>query len=169
MNDVTAVTRPINTYAPLSPTERARLEKLTHVMEHSIRVPGTRWRFGLDGLLGLIPGVGDLFGAILSSWIIVVAVRTGAPASVTLSMTANVFIDTLMGAIPILGDIFDFAWKANTKNMALLEDHLRHPAAARRKSRWRVTGIVCLFLATIAGVLGTLAWVTGGAIQLAGG
>lgn len=168
MNDITAATR-INTYSPLTAKERARVDKLTHVMEQSVRVPGTGWRVGLDGFLGLIPVVGDVIGAIFASWIIAVASRSGAPTSVLLAMVANVFIDTVLGAVPLLGDIFDFAWRANTKNLALLNEHLRHPAEARRKSRWRVTGIVCLFLLLIAGLIGTIAWVAGGALQIIGG
>src|SRR5678815_1063169 len=84
------------------------------------RIPGTRYRVGLDGLLGLIPGVGDAAGALLSAYILYEAIRLGASSTVLLRMIANIGIDTVGGAIPIVGDIFDMAWKANKKNACLL-------------------------------------------------
>jgi uncharacterized protein DUF4112 len=97
-----------------------RLDKLTHLLDTAFPIPGTPYRFGLDGLLGLIPGVGDTIGAALSAYIILEAARLGFSKRTLLRMGGNVAIEALVGIVPILGDIFDIAWKANVKNVALL-------------------------------------------------
>jgi hypothetical protein len=122
-------------------------------MDEVVRVPGTSFRIGLDGLLGLIPGVGDLTGGLLSTWFLVAAARLGAPPSVLARMGLNIGLDALTGAVPLLGDLFDFAWKANRKNLALLEHHLTDPRAARRSSRTVVVGTVAFVLVTTLLVL----------------
>ena len=112
-----------------------RLRTMTRVLDTALRIPGTRYRFGLDPLIGLVPGIGDAIGAIFSTFIIWQAARLGAPKATLLRMFANVGVDTLVGEIPLLGDLFDFGWKSNTMNLNLLEEHLQRPAAARRGSR----------------------------------
>ncbi|AFL86780.1 hypothetical protein Terro_0435 [Terriglobus roseus DSM 18391] len=97
------------------------LDLLSHVLDDFLRIPGTQIRFGLDGIIGLIPGVGDIIGA-MASWIIILAAWLRGVPRVTLArMLANVAIETIVGTIPLLGDAFDVAWKANRKNFALLE------------------------------------------------
>jgi hypothetical protein len=98
-------------------------------------VPGTNLRFGLDPLLGLIPGAGDAVGAVLAGWILVEAVRLGASRATLVRMAGNVALDAILGAVPIIGDIFDFAWKANLRNVTLLKRHLMDPPRARRADR----------------------------------
>ena len=115
------------TQKPWSPQDEARLKRvrlLSRLLDEQFRIPGTRYRVGLDGLLGLIPGVGDAAGALLSAYILYEAMRLGAPSTVLLRMVANIGIDTVGGAIPVVGDIFDIAWKANKKNAALLHAYL---------------------------------------------
>jgi uncharacterized protein DUF4112 len=112
------------------------------VLDDAVRVPGTNFRIGIDPLVGLIPGVGDLLGAAASLYIILEAARAGAPASVLLRMAANVAIDTLVGAIPVLGDVFDFGWKSNTRNARLLARHLDEPAGTKRASTLLVAGVL---------------------------
>ena len=97
------------------------------------RIPGTRYRVGLDGLVGLIPGVGDAAGALLSTYILYEAMRLGAPRRVLLRMAANIALESVVGALPVVGDLFDVAWQANTKNVALLQAAL----AARRTASVR--------------------------------
>jgi hypothetical protein len=107
---------------PWSPQDEARLKRirlLSRVLDEQFRIPGTTYRVGLDGLLGLIPGVGDAAGALLSTYILYDAIRLGAPSTVLLRMIANIGIDAVGGAIPVVGDIFDMAWKTNKKNAAL--------------------------------------------------
>jgi hypothetical protein len=108
---------------------------MTRLLDSAVRIPGTNIRFGLDALVGLVPGIGDAIGAILSTVIIFHAARLGAPRSTLLRMMANVGVDTIVGEVPLLGDLFDFGWKSNSRNLALLEEHLRQPVTARRASR----------------------------------
>jgi hypothetical protein len=97
------------------------LDLLSHILDDFLRIPGTQIRFGLDGIIGLIPGIGDILGA-LASWIIILAAWLRGVPRVTLArMLANVAIETIIGAVPVLGDAFDIAWKANRRNYALLE------------------------------------------------
>lgn len=101
-----------------------RLELVAAWMDSRFGIPGTSWRIGLDGLIGLIPGIGDAAGAIVSGWIILEARRLGAPTPLLLKMLANLGIDMAVGAVPVAGDLFDFAWKANRRNVELLRQHL---------------------------------------------
>lgn len=139
--------------------ELESLRALTRWMDEALRVPGTRFRVGLDGLLGLIPGVGDVAGGLLSTWFLVAAARVGAPPSVLVRMGLNIGVDAITGAVPLLGDLFDFGWKANRRNLALLERHLADPASARRSSR----AVIATALGT---VLALVILVLAGAIAL---
>ena len=97
------------------------LDLLSHLLDDFLRIPGTQIRFGLDGIVGLIPGIGDVLGA-MASWIIILAAWLRGVPRVTLArMLANVAIETIVGTVPVLGDAFDIAWKANRRNFALLE------------------------------------------------
>jgi uncharacterized protein DUF4112 len=99
------------------------LDNLSEILDSAFAIPGTRFRIGLDGILGLIPGIGDATGAALSIYLIFEAARLGLPLSTLLRMVGNIAIETVVGAIPIVGDIFDIAWKANMRNMALVHTH----------------------------------------------
>jgi hypothetical protein len=112
-----------------------RVERLATLLDNAILIPGTRFRIGLDPLLGLVPGLGDALGALASAWIMVEAARLGAPRAVLARMLYNVVVDTLVGAIPGAGDLFDFVWKSDAKNAALLRRHLERPEAVHRASR----------------------------------
>jgi hypothetical protein len=112
-----------------------RLRQLGYLLDNSIPVPGTGFRFGLDTIIGLVPGVGDLIGGALSVYIILEAARLGVPRSLLARMGYNVAVDTLVGGIPLLGDLFDAGYKANLRNLALVREHLEQPVAARRSSR----------------------------------
>lgn len=110
-------------------------------------------RYGLDPLLGLIPGAGDAVGAVLAGWILVEAVRLGASRATLLRIAGNVALDAVLGAIPILGDIFDFAWKANLRNITLLERHLAEPAQAHRADRFFIACVIGGIIVLIVGAL----------------
>jgi hypothetical protein len=101
-----------------------RIRNLAYLLDNSIRIPGTKYRIGLDPIIGLIPGVGDTIGAILSVYIVSESARLGVPKRTLLHMIYNIGVEALVGAIPIAGDIFDAAWKANAKNAALLDEYL---------------------------------------------
>ncbi|HUF64648.1 MAG TPA: DUF4112 domain-containing protein [Gemmatimonadaceae bacterium] len=115
---------------------------LTRLLDTALRIPGTRIRFGLDPLLGLVPGLGDVAGAAMSGYVVILASRLGAPLPVLLRMLANLGVDTVLGAVPLLGDAFDVAWKANVRNLALLERYLDEPGTTRRASTLVVAGIL---------------------------
>jgi hypothetical protein len=138
-----------------------RLHALARVMDELVRVPGTRIRFGLDALIGLIPGAGDVVTSGVSAYLLVVATRLGAPPAVIARMAGNIVLDLAVGAIPLVGDLFDVGWKANTRNVALLERLHADPGGVRRGSRLMLAGA----LTVIAVVLVLAVWA---AIRIAG-
>ena len=142
------------TSEPNESLRRARV--VATVLDDAIRIPGTNIRFGLDPVIGLVPGLGDLLGGAASAYIILEAARAGASASILVRMAANVGIDTLIGALPVIGDLFDFAWKSNARNVRLLARHVDAPVETRRAST-----------ALLVAVLGTLALIAVGASVLA--
>src|SRR5438046_2681126 len=105
----------------INDTELKRTRALARALDTAIGVPGTNVRLGLDAILGLIPGAGDVVTGALSGYIVLVAVRGGAPRPVVWRMLGNIGIDTLVGSVPVFGDLFDVAYKSNIKNVELLE------------------------------------------------
>ena len=121
--------------APLPATfdadERLRwVERVAHLMDSQFRLPGTRFRFGLDPLLGLLPIVGDLSTTAVSVALLLTMLRHGASGAVVVRMALNIFLDTVVGGIPLIGNVFDFAYKSNERNVALLRPGLGGAAAA---------------------------------------
>jgi len=112
-----------------------RLRRISRLFDQAFVLPGTRFRFGLDALFGLVPGVGDVAGAIVATYALRVARRLRAPTEIQLHMLSNIALDALIGTVPVLGDIFDFVFKAQTRNLALLERWLATPHQAARRSR----------------------------------
>lgn len=136
------------------PAEVRHLEDLAWMLDSSIQVPGLNFRVGLDSLLGLIPILGDVVGAALSSYILWLAARLGVPRVTLLRMALNVAIEAAVGVVPFLGDVFDMAWKANVRNVAILKAHLQDPNRAKR-SDWLFT---FLLLLALLGVLALFGW-----------
>jgi len=102
-----------------------RLERLARLLDAEFRVPGTRIRFGLDGLMGLVPGIGDAAGLVLSAYIVLEGWRLAMPANMVARMIANIVVDAALGSVPVAGDLFDFAFKANLRNLQLMRRHVR--------------------------------------------
>jgi hypothetical protein len=128
------------------------LNRLAKLMDAQFRVPGTEIRFGMDAIIGLVPGVGDFISFLISSYMISTAVNKGASGFVLARMVLNVGIDAIIGAIPILGDIFDVAFRANQRNMRLLQQHYhegRHQGSARRVVIPVVIALLGLFIGLI--------------------
>lgn len=123
---------------------RERLEKLSHWLDQCFTLPGTRWKFGFEALLGLIPVAGDLAGLGLSLWTLGEAQRAGAPKPLLWRMAGNAALDAGLGALPVVGDLFDFFFKANRRNLELLRQHLdvRLPHAKRSPWRWLVLAVL---------------------------
>jgi len=139
--------------APIENPNLARVRILARVLDTAIRIPGTNFRFGLDPIIGLIPGLGDLASAVLSGYVILTGVRLGAPRLVIARMIANVAMDTVVGTVPVVGDLFDASWKSNQRNVALLERHAGVEAKARPSSRLALAGtVIVLVLVALGGV-----------------
>lgn len=102
----------------------ARLALIARVMDSAVAIPGLNVRLGVDAALGLVPAVGDMLAGAVAAWIVFEARRLGAPPLLIARMVANVTVDTVLGAVPLLGDAFDVAFKANMRNVALLRRHL---------------------------------------------
>jgi len=125
------------------------LRKWSVLLDSAFRVPGTGITFGLDPILGLIPGLGDLTSPLFAGLLLFHAVRMRIPRVVQLRMVINAAIDLLIGFVPIVGDLFDFGWKANVLNLALLERHAR-PGSGATRGDW-------IFVVSIVGFLAALA------------
>ena len=138
---------------------RQRLKRLAWLLDSSIPIPGTRLSIGIDALIGLVPFLGDLVGVLLSSSILVEAARIGVSRSVLARMALNVAVEGLAGLVPLAGDVFDAAWKANQRNVRLLDQWLDQPRRAERSSFLLVGGIVAglVTLVAICLLLGFLA------------
>jgi hypothetical protein len=108
-----------------------RVARLAYWLDDRFRIPGTRRRVGLDGLLGLVPGIGDTATTLIAAYIVLEAARLGVPGRILGRMLANVGLDYLIGLVPLLGDLADLAWKANRRNARLLRDHLVSARAAK--------------------------------------
>jgi hypothetical protein len=127
------------------------LDLLSRILDTWFRVPGTNIRFGLDGIIGLIPGIGDVLGGLASCIIVLAAYVRGAPPITILRMVVNVAVEVLVGTVPVLGDLFDIAWRANRRNYHLLERTL----LTGRRDTWRDW----LFMGLLAVVLMAMALV----------
>jgi len=113
-----------------------RLRRLSHLLDNAIPIPGTPYRFGLDPILGLLPGGGDFLSTIFSAYIVFQAAQIGLPRATLQQMVLNVLVDTVSGSVPFIGDLVDVTWKANVKNIRLLEDQLDVPQAEQQKTDW---------------------------------
>ena len=139
--------------ATLDPRRLARLRRVGWLLDSAIPSPGTRFTLGIDQIIGLVPGIGDLVGGFLSLYIILEAARIGAPRGLLLRMGWNVAVDTLVGEVPVLGDLFDIGFKANIRNLALLDGYLQRPVEVRRASgRFAALLVVGLLLLTAGAV-----------------
>lgn len=140
------------------PRQLDRARTVARVLDRSFRVPGTPLRFGLDPLLGLIPGVGDVIGALASGYVLYVAWLNGAPGSMIGRMMLNVVVDALVGSVPVVGDLFDAGWQANARNVRLLEGWLDEAGSQRHHSAAILIAVGVGLLVLLAGVVAVL-WV----------
>lgn len=129
------------------------IRALARVLDSAIQIPGTGIRIGADSVFGLVPVVGDLAGAALSGYIVLASARLGAPASTLVRMLINIGVDTVVGSVPVLGDMFDVGWRANMRNVGLLDVHLGGSEKARKANRWVVAGVVAGLLALAVGAV----------------
>ncbi len=137
---------------PLTPSQEHRLAALRHgarLLDSAILIPGLNVRLGLDPILGLVPGLGDLVSPLFTIGMIMLARELGVPRVVQLRMIFNVAIDTLFGIVPVLGDLFDVAWKANDRNMVLLDRHA-YEVHGSAPGDWLFVGAAIALLVALA-------------------
>lgn len=138
------------------------LDLLAHLLDDWFRIPGTQIRLGLDGLIGLIPGLGDLLAGLASCLLIVAAWMRGVPWVTLVRMAVNVGLEIAVGAVPVVGDVFIIAWKANRRNYALMTRHLRQPHRHTGKDWAFLLGllgvVLVILLAPFVVLLGMLIW-----------
>ena len=138
------------------------LDLLAHLLDDWFRIPGTSIRLGLDGLIGLIPGLGDLLAGLASCLLIVAAWIRGVPYVTLVRMAVNVGLEIAVGAVPVVGDVFIIAWKANRRNYALMTRHLRQPLRHTGKDWAFLLGllgvVLVILLAPFVVLLGILIW-----------
>ncbi len=130
-----------------------RLQQLADWMDTAFEVPGTDIRFGLDALIGLVPGLGDTITSLVALYIVAVASRLGVARVTLIRMIANVAVDWLLGIIPLFGDLFDVYWKANQWNVAILRKHLAGTAADRQRAKRADWATMIALVTLLAGVL----------------
>jgi len=134
-----------------------RLRALSRLLDSAFPLPGG-YRIGLDGIIGLIPGFGDIAGSIASSYIIIESARLGASTATLLRMVMNVLAESVIGLIPFLGDLFDIIWKANEKNMDLMEKQLKAAPQPASKPETRLKGAVFIVLGLMLVGIVAIAW-----------
>ncbi len=130
-----------------------RVRSLSRLLDNAVRIPGTSFRIGLDPILGLIPGAGDVIGTVLSAYIVLEATRLGLPRQTLTRMVYNVLFEAAVGTIPIVGDIVDATWKANARNVALLEAHLEAPTPQPTANRWFLALLLAGLMLTVIGLV----------------
>jgi hypothetical protein len=141
------VTKPQPLEPEVLPPAPDWVDRLAWLMDRSI--PIGRWRIGLDGIIGLVPGLGDFVGVIVSGLIVAAGVRAGLPRSAIGRMVANIAVDGVIGAIPFLGDLFDMTFKANTRNVEIFREALKGEHS-RTKDSLFVTGVILAIVAILA-------------------
>ena len=127
----------------LPPEERRRRQGveplfkwLALIMDEVIRVPGTKFRFGLDPLLGLIPGLGDTSSALVSAFALIQAARLGVPKILLARMSVNILLNEIIGIVPVFGDAFSFWFKSNARNHQIIKEHVATPGSVAKRSDW---------------------------------
>ena len=133
------------------------VKRLSYFLDSAIPIPGTRYRIGLDPIIGLIPGIGDAVTSLMSTYIILIALQMRVSKWTLVRMVFNVLIESLVGVLPVVGDLFDAVWKSNERNRLLLETSMKNPAG-RRIDRWFVILVVLALLAIFVAT-GTVAFI----------
>jgi hypothetical protein len=146
--------------APQTRSATPDLDALARLMDGAFRIPGLNIRFGLDPIIGLIPGFGDILATLVSLYVLVAARRYGIPRITMMRMGLNIGIDAIIGAIPIVGDLFDLVWRTNERNVALLRRHMNTPAHLRQKARRGDWVYVIAIVAVLIAILGVAVYGT---------
>ena len=149
------------------PPDLVALRRFAYLMDEAFAIPGTKRRFGLDAGVGLIPGVGDVIGGMMSAWIVVGALRHRVPLRVIFRMVANIVVDLVVGAVPLVGDVFDFLFEENMMNLQLLmrhRDRRRPPRSFAEVGAVAFVIVLFIFLIALGTAIATVAlilWLVG--------
>ena len=143
------------------PADLVALRKFSILMDEAVGVPGTKFRFGLDPLLSLIPGIGDVISALLSAWIVAGALRHRVPMRKICLMVFNILLDMTIGEIPLLGNLFDVVFEENVINMRILMRHRNRQLPPRKLSEVAGTVAVIVLVIIVIGILSVAALIAG--------
>lgn len=127
------------------------LERMADILDNKFTLPGTKFRFGIDGIIGLIPYAGDIFTASMGAVLIVIMYRKGASGKLVIKMISNVAMDAAVGTIPVIGDLFDFSFRSHRRNVNLMKEH--YVEGRHQGSAWGVIGLILFFLLLIIGLV----------------
>jgi hypothetical protein len=153
MSDRIVTRTPSATVGTFLPRELERLRTLSRLLDSAFVIPGTKYRVGLDAIVGLVPGIGDAVSALFSFYIVFQAARMGVPKATLARMMGNVGLDTIVGEIPLLGDLFDAGFKSNLRNVSLIEQHIQQPASGKAQSRRVLLLLGVGLLALLVGIV----------------
>ena len=141
--------------------------QLATLTDRAFRIPFTRIEFGLDAIMGLVPGAGDALGALLSAYVVVVGMREGVSGTTLLRMLGNIALETIVGVVPLLGDVFDAGWKANVRNVMLIDEHLEAPERQRRANALMLCGTLLGLAAAASFAVWSALWIVGKIVDVA--
>ncbi|MEG5044142.1 DUF4112 domain-containing protein [Microcoleus sp. B4-C1] len=149
---------PIQNSSPNTPSQShiaslRRLRRISHLLDNAIPIPGTKYRIGLDPILGLIPGGGDVITSIFAGYVVFKSAQMGVPQETLVKMAANIVFDTVAGTVPVAGDLLDVAWKANVKNIELLDAHLGSPEQGKKADWLFVVALLLGLILIVGGVI----------------
>ncbi|MFK8182983.1 MAG: DUF4112 domain-containing protein [Phormidesmis sp.] len=141
-----------------------RVKQLSYLLDNAVGIPGTDIRFGLDPVIGVLGG--DVVTGIVSVYIVYEAMRMGLPGATIGRMGFNILLDTLTGLVPVLGDLFDVGWKANSQNVVLLEKHVANPVPSRTADKVFAVVVMAVLLALVISMAALSAWLIGQVLGL---
>ena len=130
-----------------------RLKRLSERLDDTFTIPGTKYKIGIEALIGAVPIIGDLIGGILASYIMYSGMKMGAPPQIIARMAVNIAIDFAIGSIPIIGDLFDLVWKANKKNVELIEDATLDDKEEQKLNYLIITALILVLLGILLLIL----------------
>ena len=136
----------------------SKQKQFAELLDSKFRIPGTDIRFGIDPIIGLLPGIGDWIGGLASLYFLIYAAILEARIPVLLRMLLNILLDVVIGTIPLLGEIFDVSWKANLRNAELLEEHIQNAEQTEQQSKMVVWSVCIFSVASVFALLYFIGW-----------